>query len=168
MSRLLLQQEFVPQWQRDPYSFMNFSSNNPPPSNPIQIYAIDPPGGDNLNYVYTIQGFDLTRNVKYMDLNPPRPIPTSFTIVFDGFPNTDRHHPTGVTNDTLIEIVIDRLMSQQSGPAHNNYIIRALSQLRMTLSLFKEMRRYENSSIANKAQTINNDSLGGNPVTNNV
>lgn len=161
MARELLRFEFIQPWQRGFGSYAhNHSANNSPSHNPIHVFAIDPPGADNLNYVYEIQGFDLSRNTKYTALNPTLPLPTSFLLVFDGFPNTDKQHPIGIYNDTLIEIVIDRLMNQQAGPLNNNYIGSALDYLRNTLRLFEEIRKQQNKRVATD-QTLTSNRLGG-------
>ena len=105
------------------------------PQNQLRIEVTDEPGAGGANHLYHVSGFNTTTN-------PSAP------AYFGGFPGTGvdiifQNGPiqeagiNGITNETLLAIVIDRLRSFQAGPypcTENRY---ALQKCEEALGLLK-------------------------------
>lgn len=152
MARLLMKSEFLQPWEPIP----NFDPSQPvqqPPHqpDPIKVYAIDTPGTDGVSDLYSIVGFDLSKNEAYLASNPGLPYPTQINIVMQDKRVRDSG-VNGVPDLALLEIVIDRVKGFQAGPLQDKTLASALQNL---LYAYKQMAKF-NWARNNSGPNANN------------
>lgn len=79
----------------------------------LRIEVVDEPGAGGANHRYIIRGFDIGTNASVLSM-PDRPEDKT-EILFQNGPIPEKG-TNGITQEALLEIVIDRLRSFQSGP----------------------------------------------------
>lgn len=105
-----------------------------PANDKLRIAVTDEPGAGGANHRYEINGFDTSGNPS-ADV-----IRKHMTILFQNGP-INENGVNGITQEVLLAIVADRLMSFQAGPFANNYNERALKHVVAALdALFDRTR----------------------------
>lgn len=79
----------------------------------LRIEVVDEPGAGGASHRYIIRGFDIGTNASVWSM-PDRPEDAT-EILFQNGPIPEKG-TNGITQEALLEIVIDRLRSFQSGP----------------------------------------------------
>lgn len=80
----------------------------------IEISVLDEPGQGNACHAYDVTGFDTESNPSSIDQDGYRRNFSRVPIVFQNGPVGDAG-PNGISNESLLAIVIDRLQGFQSG-----------------------------------------------------
>lgn len=96
-----------------------------PVNDKITIKVMDEPGSGGANHYYDIGGFDTTTNASTPGDAPPW---QGQVVLFQNGPITE-FGVNGVTQEVLLEIVIDRLKGFQKGPYSSKENACALTHL---------------------------------------
>jgi hypothetical protein len=96
-----------------------------PVNDQLTITVSDEPGAGGASHLYMIEGFDTTTNASDPFIERHGAPSKHTTILFQNGP-INEHGVNGITQEVLLAIVIDRLMSFQAGPFASKYNSKAL------------------------------------------